>query len=316
MGLNIIPFDNLMTGFLEKKPIEENLSAIIRNMEEEFEFSSIGVFLKVAKSDIFRLKIGRNLSHTFAKNTIFTSGDPLIEELMNLKPIDIKYPGRYMFEKDYHHLLISPIYFHNDLLGFLFIDKEENYFEVSEITTFRIYASIISMVVSMNIMDDEIEQHKEFYESLRIYKITAFKKNADMSFSVSQRYNRDFSLVVMKLANHKTILRTFGERKTDEMMNSIGLLLKKDLRNSDIIGRINLDTFAFAMPETISKNAVNIVERLKNKFLQLPNLKSSSIGWGISQKTDSSENFDSLLKNAEDAAMEATRKKKKDIIIT
>jgi PleD family two-component response regulator len=70
------------------------------------------------------------------------------------------------------------------------------------------------------------------------------------------------------------------------------------------------------MPETISKNAVNIVERLKNKFLQLPNLKSSSIGWGISQKTDSSENFDSLLKNAEDAAMEATRKKKKDIIIT
>lgn len=315
MGLNIIPFDILLASLQQRRPIEENLSSIVRNMEEEFEFSSLGIFLKVVKSDIFRLKIGRNLSHTFAKNTIFTQGDPLIKELMNFELMDIKYPGRYMFEKEYSHLLISPIFYHEQLMGFLFLDKEENYFEVAEMTKFEIFASLISLVVTTDTLNEEIELHKDIYESTRIYHLPAFKRNAEITFSILQRYNRYLSIAVMKLANHKSILRTFGEKKTAEMMNQISTLLQKDLRDSDIIGRLSNDTFTILLPETPSKNAALTVERLDDKINKLPFMKSSSLGWGISSKTDETESFDSLLKSAEEAAVESTRKRNKKIIV-
>lgn len=315
MGLNIIPFNILLAGLQHRRPIEENLSSIVRNMEEEFEFSSLGIFLKVVKSDIFRLKIGRNLSHTFAKNTIFTQGDPLIEELMNFKLMDIKYPGRFMFEKEYSHLLISPIFYHEKLMGFLFLDKDENYFEVAEMTKFGIFASLISLVVTTDTLNEEIELHKDIYGSNRIDNLPAFKRNAEITFSIVQRYNRYLSIAIMKLANHKNILRTFGEKKTTELMNQISALLQKDLRDSDIIGRLSNDTFAILLTETPSKNAVLTVERLDDKINKLPFMKSSSLGWGVSSKTDETESFESLLKFADEAAVECTRKRNKKIIV-
>lgn len=315
MGMNIITFEILMGGLLNRRPIEEDLSAIVRNIEEEFVFSSLGLFLKVAKSDIFRLKIGRNLSHTFAKSTIFTSGDPLINELMDFQPLEIKYPGRYMFEKEYSHLLIAPLFYQEELLGFLFLDKEENFFEISEITAFKIFASLISLVVANDMMTKEIDQHRDFYETLQIYSMKAFQKNAEMVFSISRRYNREFVLAVMKLANHKNILRTFGEKKTNEMMNSIATFLQKDLRQADIIGRLDKDSFVIAMPETSTKNGIVTIQRLDDKINKLALMKSSTLGWGLKDNSDTAADLEMLIKAAEEAASESTRKGNKKIII-
>ena len=95
MKFRLIQFNELMQDLLKEKPLEESLSQIIRTIEEEFNFNSLGVFLKVPRSEIFRLKIGRNLSHTFSKNTIFTEGDPLIVDLSKKQFIDLRMPATY-----------------------------------------------------------------------------------------------------------------------------------------------------------------------------------------------------------------------------
>ena len=66
-----------------------------------------------------------------------------------------------MFEKDYSHLLVSPIFYHEHFLGFLFMDNEKNYFENAEMIKFGIFASLISLIVTIDTKDEEIEQHKE-----------------------------------------------------------------------------------------------------------------------------------------------------------
>ena len=82
MEFNLLLFDDMLNGLLKKLELEEHLSHIIRNIEGEFDFQSMGVYLKVPNSDIFRMKISRNISHTFAKNSIFTKGDSIIKKLI------------------------------------------------------------------------------------------------------------------------------------------------------------------------------------------------------------------------------------------
>lgn len=315
MTFKLLKFDALLNELLQKRPLEENLSKIIRDIEDEFEFLTLGIFLKVPKSETYRLKIGRNLSHNFAKNTIFTESDPIITELMNFKLLDIHHPGRFKFEKNYSHLLVVPLNYKEHLLGFFFIDKKKGVFESEEMTKVCTFASIISIVVQIFRQNEEIEQHRGLYEITRVYSIKPFLDRAEIIFSMMARYKRDLSIAVMKIDNFENIIRTIGEHETSDLMKKIAYIIKNDLRETDLIGKLHNDTFVILMPETSEKNCLHSVNRVNIKIMDLPIMKVCKIGWGLVFKNGKIKNLDQLLKYAENAAFDSTRKTEGNITI-
>ncbi len=315
MTFKLLKFDALLNELLQKRPLEENLSKIIRDIEDEFEFLTLGIFLKVPKSETYRLKIGRNLSHNFAKNTIFTESNPIIKELMNFKLIDIHHPGKYKFEKNYSHLLVIPLNYKEHLLGFFFIDKKNGVFESEEMTKVCTYASIISIVVQIFRQNEEIEQHSGLYEIARVYSYKPFLNRAEIIFSMMARYKRELSAAVMKIDNFENIIRTIGEHETTDLMKKIAYIIKNDLRETDLIGKLHNDTFGILMPETSEKNCLNTINRVNVKIMDLPIIKVCKIRWGIVFKNDNIKKIDQLLKFAEKAAFDSTRKTEGNITI-
>jgi len=83
MPFKIIKFDKLLNEIKKTHPLEENLSKIIRDIEMEFDFQSLGLFLYDPNFKGYRLKIGRNLSHHYEKSTTFKEDDELIKNLKN-----------------------------------------------------------------------------------------------------------------------------------------------------------------------------------------------------------------------------------------
>ena len=315
MAFKLLKFDSLLNELRQKKPLEENLSKIIRDIEDDFEFQTLGIFLKVPKSEIYRLKISRNISHTFAKNTIFTEGDPIIKELMEFKLLDIKTLGRYKFEKDYSHLLIMPLNFKTHLLGFLFIDKKKATFDNEEMTKIRMFASIVSLVVQIFMQDEEIEQHRGLYEITRVYSYKPFLSRAEVIFSMMTRYKRYITMAVMKIDNFENIVRTIGEHETADLMKQIVYIIKNDLRETDLIGKLHKDAFVILMPETTEKNGLITVNRVNVKILNLPIMKVCKIGWGIVNKNEKIKTTEEFLKLAEKAAFDSIRKIEGNITI-
>ncbi len=315
MEFNLITFDEMLHNLLKKHEMEEHLSFIVRNIEEEFDFQSLGIYLKVPNSDIFRMKISRNISHTYAKNSIFTKGDPITEELMHLKMLDIQSPGRYVFEKEYSHLLILPINHYNELLGFIFIDKSTEVFESEEMTKIKMFASIISLIVQLDLQSAEIEQHRGIYESAKVYSHKSFIEKSEVIFSMMKRYNRYLTIAVIKIDNFENIVRTIGEHETGDLLKQISYIIQNDLRETDIIGKLNNDSFVVLMPETSSKNSFITVNRVNNRILKLPMLKICKIGWGIASKEDTTQNAEELIVFAEHAAEDSTRKEEGNITI-
>ena len=313
MTFKLIKFDKLLNELNQKKPLEENLSKIIRDIEAEFNFQSLGIFLKVQKTGVYRLKIGRNLSHSFAKNTKYTKEDSLIKELVEL--LNLKSSAKYKFEKDYFHLIIVPLNFKDQILGFLFIDKESNFFDSEEITKIRMYASIISMVVQIFMQNEEIEQHKGLYENTRIYSYKPFISRAEVIFSMMKRYKRCLTVAVMKIDNLKDIVRTIGEHETHDLMKQIAYIIKNDLRETDIIGKTHQDAFLIIMPETSEKNGLVSITRINNKIADLPIMKVCNTGWGIASSNEKIKTIEELIKITENAAYDSTRKTEGNITI-
>lgn len=315
MEFDLLAFNEMLKKLTNKSEMEEHLSYLIRNIEDEFAFQSLGIFLKVPNSDIFRMKISRNISHTFIKNSIFTQADPMIQELMSFKMLDIQSPGRYVFEKEYSHLLILPLCHYDKLLGFIFIDKEEEFFQSEEMTKINIFASTLSLIVQLDLQSKEIEQHRGIYESANIYSHKTFLEKSEVIFSMMKRYNRYLTIAVVKIDNFDNIIRTIGEHETADLMKQISYLIKSELRETDIIGKIHDDTLAVLMPETSSKNSFITVNRVNNRINELPMMKVCNTGWGIATKDDKTQKAEDLIVYAEHAANDSNRKDEGNITI-
>jgi hypothetical protein len=69
------------------------------------------------------------------------------------------------------------------------------------------------------------------------------------------------------------------------------------------------------MPETSEKNCLNSVNRVNVKIMDLPIMKVCKIGWGLVFKKGNIKKLDQLLKYAENAAFDSTRKTEGNITI-
>jgi len=315
MDLHMEKFDKMLNELRQDKNLELNLSKIIRTIKADFEFQSLGVFLKVPKSGIFRLKIGRNLSHNFEKNTLYRCDDPLICELSSFKPINVKSLTRYKFELDFSNLIILPLFNNYSLLGFLFIDKAIGNFTEDEITRLSVYSSIISMGANLDNLRNYIYHLSDTDEVSKLFHYKSFLKRSETLLAQANRYNRDLSVVALKLNNYKNIVRTIGKENSYDLIRQISDILRRNLRDTDLLGKIFTDTFAILMTETRAEASHTPLNRLNEKISNLPLMAGYHMGWGLIERKDRESTIQEMMRKAEEAAFESNRNGKNNITV-
>ena len=82
-------------------------------------------------------------------------------------------------------------------------------------------------------------------------------------FSRAKRYNHKISLIMFDIDYFKEINDNFGHQTGDVVLREIATIIKKTIRESDIVGRYGGEEFAIILPETDSKEAQFIAERLR-----------------------------------------------------
>jgi diguanylate cyclase (GGDEF)-like protein/putative nucleotidyltransferase with HDIG domain len=127
-------------------------------------------------------------------------------------------------------------------------------------------------------------------------------------FARSQRYKRTFSLAIIDLDNFKTINDILGHGAGDEALKKLAKCMKSQIRTTDILTRYGGDEFVILMPETKVKDAVILLERIRDKtrhielMENLPMTISCGIAESLSKSTDSSRE---VLRRADLALYEA-----------
>ncbi len=80
----------------------------------------------------------------------------------------------------------------------------------------------------------------------------------------AQRAGRMFSLVMMDLDNFKLFNDTYGHPVGDEVLREVAGLLAQTGRTSDVVGRYGGDEFLMILPETDSRGAVEMAQRMRD----------------------------------------------------
>lgn len=123
----------------------------------------------------------------------------------------------------------------------------------------------------------------------------------------ARRYNYNLSLIICDIDYFKEINDAYGHDIGDIALKNIASLLKKSLRDIDIIGRYGGDEFFLILPETSIEGAKEIAERIRlvirNFNLNLDehiNI-NMTVSLGLAEFDPDKEDIDGFIKRADNA---------------
>jgi diguanylate cyclase (GGDEF)-like protein len=90
----------------------------------------------------------------------------------------------------------------------------------------------------------------------------------------AERYKTDLTLMILDLDHFKQVNDTHGHMKGDEVLIQIAHNLREQIRTYDIPARFGGEEFMVILPETDSKNALIVAERMRKSIEKL-SFKSS-----------------------------------------
>ena len=97
-----------------------------------------------------------------------------------------------------------------------------------------------------------------------------FFELAQCEISRAQRFNHPLTAIMIDIDHFKKINDTFGHHRGDLVLKRCTDLIRKCLREMDIVGRYGGEEFSVLLPETNLEQGVRVAERLVQMFRETP----------------------------------------------
>ena len=137
--------------------------------------------------------------------------------------------------------------------------------------TFRL---LVFMVVTFIIfkLRTALENQKELAGTDPLTSVAnrrAFYDLANLELNKARRYHTPISFLYLDIDNFKNINDNFGHPVGDKLLRSVANTIRINIRAIDLIVRFGGDEFGVLLAETSAESATQVVDKLKNKLLEL-----------------------------------------------
>ncbi len=109
----------------------------------------------------------------------------------------------------------------------------------------------------------------------------AFKELSQALCQLSIRNHRPVTIGYIDVDNFKGVNDTLGHSVGDQVLKSVGEILKKSTRSSDIVGRLGGDEFSIFLPEADLQGSKDLFEKIRSALLQNAKTNQWPIGFSI-----------------------------------
>jgi diguanylate cyclase (GGDEF)-like protein len=127
----------------------------------------------------------------------------------------------------------------------------------------------ITMQIGMAIENARLYEralHLAFTDNLTgLYNRRYLLDQLDREFARASRNASSLSLVMVDLDELKAINDRFGHNEGDVVLKKVGRVLKQNTRASDVAARCGGDEFVLLAPDTDSKSAYIVAERIRSQ---------------------------------------------------
>ncbi len=99
-----------------------------------------------------------------------------------------------------------------------------------------------------------------------VYNHRYFQNQIELELSRAQRYDLNFSIILIDLDKFKKINDTYGHISGDRILKRISKQISNTLRKTDTVARYGGDEFVVLLPETGKENAVSVANRIRGNI--------------------------------------------------
>jgi len=142
----------------------------------------------------------------------------------------------------------------------------------------------------------------------------------DAEYERYRRYGQATSLVMFDIDHFKKVNDTYGHLAGDEVIKHTAETTRNSIRQSDTAGRYGGEEFGIILPETDAENARIICERIR-EAIETSLVQTTAgeikytISMGISQLTETPENYMQWMQKADEALYQAKESGRNKVIV-
>jgi diguanylate cyclase (GGDEF)-like protein len=139
-----------------------------------------------------------------------------------------------------------------------------------------------------------------------------FMDRLNSEFDRAKRYESKYSILMIDIDFFKSINDNYGHKGGDKVLQSAAAVMKKSLRTSDLIGRVGGEEFSVILPETETKAAIFIAERLRSR-VEGTVVKHNdeeiliTVSIGVSQSRNGDQSVDDIYVRSDSAMYNAKK---------
>ncbi|RME89237.1 MAG: sensor domain-containing diguanylate cyclase [Planctomycetota bacterium] len=213
-------------------------------------------------------------------------------------------------EKD---LGLLHVFFHPQEV--LLFDEQE-YIRNMQKDILKTIGNIVGLVIDNLRLLHTIKEQSIMDQLTQTYNRRFFVQKVQEEFRRASRYKRELSLMIIDVDKFKFINDSYGHLQGDLILQNVAKLLKKHLREQDIICRYGGDEFVILMPETGIEGAFQKGEELRQivESFSFPALEKNrsklflSLSIGVSALSHRTHTEEDLFHQADEALYEAKKR--------
>jgi diguanylate cyclase (GGDEF)-like protein len=159
-----------------------------------------------------------------------------------------------------------PLIFLGEKLGILALDSaKKGAFDVEDVQPLESVADICAAAIQ-NANYFERAKELAYIDGLTgIHNRRYFEMRISEELERAQRFQGRMSVIMIDIDHFKRVNDEFGHLLGDEVLRSVSLILKQQLRKMDMVCRYGGEEFAVVVPETTGENALRVAEKLRRQ---------------------------------------------------
>lgn len=210
-------------------------------------------------------------------------------------------------ESDGYIYLTFPLRWNNKIQGLILLEIETNKFKSDILFTCENFLNEIEPALVNSLSVEQTKKLTTIDDLTTCFNRRFFDEYIDIIHKKSKESGKKFSLIFMDLDNLKDVNTKYGHLVGSQILKVVAEKTIEAVRGIDKVCRFGGDEFCIILPDTDSKGAKRVAERIKenitkNEFFlkDYPDVKITA-SFGIATYPDHGEDVESLIRVADNA---------------
>lgn len=240
---------------------------------------------------------------------ILNQKGPFVVEKLTKHP---KYNNPVLLAEGVKSLAAISLWSEGKILGILYVDDfKPRAFTGKEISLLQLISTIAATTIEKAKIFEKTRMMAITDELTGLFNHRHFLNQLSTELSRTKRYSRPLTLVMIDIDHFKHYNDTYGHLQGNEILRTLGEIMRKNIRDTDIPARYGGEEFSIIMPETTRQRAKSIAERLRkaisaHRFRDSGRkLGSVTVSLGIASYPENASSIHNLIEEADQALYKA-----------